>query len=219
MICYRLTSEMSTSLLVLLCAATKALPLTSDPRSVRAQLDGEKKAHLSTLHPGSWWAAETHAPLGCGLTVFHKRSNTCARWGAAAALWINKQELAFNWHCRINLLPEGSRGQTTDLHNCNFMIFFFAFSCLTAITEITLQQNDMGRLFFSSFFSEGAAASWAQSSSCKCIEPRCVQGFRFRWALIEPELVGKLWCNTQRIQPKWAETDSPAFNNTPHQHS
>lgn len=149
-ICYRLTSEMPTPRPVLLRAATKALPLTYDPGSERTQLNGEKKkAHLSTLDPGSWWTAETHAPLGCVSTVFHKRSNTSARWGAAAALWINKQELAFIWHCRINLLPEGSRDQTTDPHNCNFMILYFcAFSSLTAITEVTQQQNDTGCLFF-----------------------------------------------------------------------
>lgn len=148
---YRLTSEMSTSLPVLLCAATKASLLTFDPRSVQAQLDGEKKAHLSTLDPGSWWTAETHAPLGCVSTVFYKRSNTCARWGAAVALWINKQELAFIWHCRINLLPEGSRGQTTDPHNCNFMILdFCAFSSLTRNRWNNPATKWQGTSFFSS---------------------------------------------------------------------
>lgn len=127
------------------CATThcnKSLAADLWPQLHMTQLDGEKKNPNTFVNFRPWQlvnSRNTHAPLQC-VSYFRKSSDMCVRWGAAAALWINKQELALIWHCRINLLPEGSRGRTTDLHNCNFMILdFCAFSSSTTIAEITLQ--------------------------------------------------------------------------------
>lgn len=107
----------------------KSLAADLWPSLRKSAVRWRKKSTLVNFRPWQLVSSRNTRASRMWVDCFLQTLRTCARWGAAAALWINKQELAFIWHCRINLLPEGSRGQTTDLHNCNFMILdFFAFA-------------------------------------------------------------------------------------------